>query len=86
VLLGLWARRKGWPRVGPWSLGKYGPWVSGVAVAWLGFMVVLMSLPPNGLAGVTFLATALLLAAAWFGGVRRFFKGPQALVQQRPRE
>lgn len=82
VLLGLWARRRGWPRVGPWTLGKYGPWVSGVAVAWLFFMVVLMSLPPNGLAGITFLATVLLLVLGWFGGVRRFFKGPHALVQQ----
>lgn len=81
VLLGLWARRKGWPRVGPWTLGRFGPWVSAVAVAWLGFMVVLMSLPPNGLAGLTFLATVLLLVVGWFGGVRRFFKGPHALVQ-----
>ena len=79
VLLGLWARRKGWPRVGPWTLGRFGPWVSGVAVAWLGFMVVLMSLPPNEKAGLTFGATVLLLVLAWFGGVRRFFKGPHAL-------
>lgn len=76
VLLGLLARRRGWPRVGPWTLGRWGAAVNAVAVAWVAFMVVLMSLPPNGLAGQTLLATAALLLAAWFGGVRRFFKGP----------
>lgn len=84
VLLGLWARRRGWPRVGPWTLGRFGPWVNAVAVAWLAFMVVLMSLPPNGLAGLTFGATVLLLVAGWFAGVRRFFKGPHALVAPPP--
>lgn len=78
ILLGLLARRRGWPRVGPWTLGRIGPWVSAVALVWLGFMVVLMSLPPNGLAGVTFLGTLVLLAFGWFGGVRRTFAGPRS--------
>lgn len=76
VLLALLARKKGWPRTGPWSLGKYGPVVNAIAVAWVVFMVVLMSLPPHGLAGVTLLATIALLFLAWFGGVRKIFKGP----------
>jgi amino acid transporter len=77
VLLGLLARRgPGWPRVGPWTLGRWGPAINVIAVAWIVFMVVLMSLPPNGLAGVTFLATCALLVLVWFGGLRRRFKGP----------
>lgn len=76
VFLALVARRRGWPRTGPWTLGRAGGAVNVVAVAWVLFMVVLMSLPPNQLAGYTFAATVALLAAAWFGGVRRFFKGP----------
>jgi amino acid transporter len=83
VLLGLWARRRGWPRRGPWTLGRLGPWVNAVAVAWLVFMVVLMSLPPNELAGLTFGATALLLLGGWYGGVRRFFRGPQTPLSVR---
>lgn len=39
-------------------------------------MVVVMSLPPNQLAGQTFLGTCAVLVIAWFGGVRKRFKGP----------
>lgn len=79
VLLGLLARKKGWPRVGPWTLGRWGPVVNVIAVAWVVFMVVLMSLPPNGLAGLTLSATCAVLLVAWFGGVRKIFKGPAVL-------
>jgi amino acid transporter len=78
IAVGLWARRRGWPRTGPWTLGRFGPWVNAAAIAWLAFMVALMSLPPNGLAGVTLLATITTLAVAWVGGVRRLFGGPKA--------
>lgn len=79
VVLGLLARKKGWPRVGPWTLGRFGGAVNVIAIAWIAFMVVLMSLPPNGLAGITLASTCVLLACAWFGSVRRVFKGPHAL-------
>ena len=78
VLMGLLARQKGWPRHGPWHLGRYGAWVNGVALLWVAFMLVVMSLPPNGKAGLTFLATIVLLVVAWFAGVRRRFRGPAA--------
>ncbi len=76
VLLALLARRKGWPRVGPWTLGRFGPVMNVIAVVWVVFMVVLMSLPPNGLAGITLGATCLLLLLVWFGGMRKHFRGP----------
>lgn len=79
VLLALLARRRGWPRTGPWTLGRWGAVVNVISVVWIVFMVVLMSLPPNGLAGITFLSTCALLFVAWFGGVRKFFKGPTTL-------
>lgn len=81
VLLALLARKKGWPRTGPWSLGKWGGIVNVIAVGWIVFMVVLMSLPPHGLAGITLLATIALLFLAWFGGVRRIFKGPPVALR-----
>ena len=62
--------------MGPWTLGRFGPGVNVIAVLWVIFMVVLMSLPPNGLAGITLGATCLLLLVVWFGGMRRYFKGP----------
>lgn len=76
ILMGLLARRKGWPRRGPWHLGRYSALVNAVALAWVGFMLVVMSLPPNGKAGLTFLATIAVLVTAWFGGVRKVFRGP----------
>jgi amino acid transporter len=77
VLLALLARKKGWPRVGPWTLGNKGAVINVIAVVWIAFMVVVMSLPPNGLAGITLLSTCTLLALAWYGGVRRVFTGPK---------
>jgi hypothetical protein len=40
-------------------------------------MTVLFVLPPNALAGYTFVGALLVLGAAWLGGVRRWFKGPR---------
>lgn len=77
ILLGLLARRRGWPRTGPWTLGKWGSIVNVIAILWIAFMVTLMSLPPNGLAGITLGATCVVLGIAWFGGVRLVFKGPR---------
>ena len=76
IWVGLRARKKGWPRRGPWHLGKYGSLVNGIALGWVGFMLVVMSLPPNDKAGLAFSGTLVLLVVAWFGGVRRHFKGP----------
>ena len=76
VLLALLARRKGWPRKGPWTLGRFGAVINVVAVLWIAFMVVVMSLPPNALAGKTLGATCAVLLIAWFGGIRKHFKGP----------
>lgn len=76
ILMALLARRRGWPRKGPWSLGRFGAALNVAAMGWIVFMSVLMSLPPTGEVGVTMGAMAVVLVIAWFGGVRRHFKGP----------
>jgi amino acid transporter len=81
VLCALLARRRGWPRHGPWSLGRFGGWINAVAVGWVAFMLVLLSLPPNEAAGEAFAATAVVLAIAWFAGVRTRFRGPAGLTK-----
>jgi amino acid transporter len=83
ILMGLRARRRGWPRTGPWHLGRYGALVNVIALLWVAFMLVVMSLPPNGKAGITFMAVAALLFAAWFAGVRRSFRGPSVILEAR---
>ena len=80
VLCGLVRRhRGGWPRVGPWRLGRWSTLVNAIALGWIGFMLVLMSLPPNRTAGLALVGLVALLVVAWFGGVRRHFHGPREL-------
>lgn len=76
VLVALRARRRGWPRTGPWTLGRFGAVTNVAAVVWITVMVALMSLPPTGVAGLALLALIGVLLLAWFGGVRGRFKGP----------
>lgn len=76
IAVGLWARRRGWPRRGPWTLGRWGPWVNGAAVAYVAAMLVLLTLPPNQDAGYAFAGTLAVLLAAWHLGVKRRFRGP----------
>ncbi len=80
IALGLWARRTGkWKERGPWNLGRWSTPVNLVALAWVAVMTVLMSLPPNPLAGLTLAATMAVLGLVWVFAMRRWFKGPQGL-------
>jgi amino acid transporter len=79
IAMALWARRRGWPRQGPFSVGRAGPWFNVLSLGWLTAAVVVMSLPPSGVVGLAMLLVGAALATAWFGGVRRRFKGPAAL-------
>ncbi len=76
VVLAWRARRRGLLRRGPWSLGRHGGWVNGVAVAWLACATVLMSVPPNGLAGLTLVVTLMTLGVWWKADASRRFVGP----------
>jgi hypothetical protein len=53
--------------------------VNAVAVVWVAFMLVLLSLPPNETAGMAFGVTCVVLLFAWFAGVRTRFKGPATM-------
>src|SRR5262249_29881031 len=60
--LGLWARSIGrWSRRGPWDLGRGSPWVNATALVWVAVITVLFVLPPNQLAGYTFVGCVALL-------------------------
>lgn len=76
ILVALLARRRGWPRTGPWTLGRFGPALNVLAVVWIVGMAVVMSLPPTGVVGLGMTGMVALLLVAWFAGVRRIFKGP----------
>jgi amino acid transporter len=76
IVMALRARKRGWPRVGPWTLGRFGPALNVVAVVWISSMAVLMSLPPTGVVGLGMSGMIVLLLVAWFAGVRHVFRGP----------
>jgi amino acid transporter len=78
IALGLAARAR--RRRGPWDLGRWSPATNAVALVWVVVIATIMVLPPNGLAGLTFLGCAVAIAAGWFGWMRTRFKGPPALL------
>jgi amino acid transporter len=80
IAIGLHARRHGrWTAPGPWHLGRASVAVNVVAIAWVAVVTVLFVLPPNQLAGYTFAGCLVLLAAYWFGYMRRRFSGPRGI-------
>jgi hypothetical protein len=78
VALGLRARRMGssWARNLEWSLGKYGTALNAIAVCYAAFIVVILVMPPNQLAGWTMLGTTALLGILYVALIRRKYRGP----------
>ncbi len=61
---------------GPWHLGRFSSAINFVAILWVIFLCVILSLPDNMRAGKSILAVAALLGL-WYGlRERRRFKGP----------
>ena len=53
----------------PWTLGRYGLAINLVSIAWVAFITVLFSIPPNELAGLTMLGLGAILF--YIGSFRR---------------
>ncbi|HUA87481.1 MAG TPA: amino acid permease [Bryobacteraceae bacterium] len=78
IALGLRDRLAGsdWPKFSEWSLGRFGSLLNGIAVGYSAFIVVVLMLPPNQLAGWTMLATIGVLGTFYFLVIRRSYRGP----------
>lgn len=75
---GLVAKLRGkWKEKGPFDLKGWSTFVNVVALVWVAVTTVVMSLPPNVLAGVTLLGTVGLLGLVWVFSARKWFKGPK---------
>lgn len=69
---------------GPFSLGKWYMPIGSVAVAWVAFIVVLLSFPPDqktnaremNYAAVIILAVFIFASGSWLLSARRWFVGP----------
>lgn len=83
IALGLRARRSGrWHTRGPWDLGPWSLPVNVVALAWVAVSMALFVLPPNQLAGWTFLGCTGLLTAWWLGWQKARFRPPIADLER----
>jgi amino acid transporter len=74
--LGLRAYGRTWTRMGPWDLGRWYRPLALVCVAGTVALFVIGVQPPNEKALGIVVGLAALLAAVWFGGVRKRFRGP----------
>jgi amino acid transporter len=77
VFLALRARRtNGGGGRGPWHLGRYSSIVNVIAILWVAFISVILSLPDNGRAGKTIAVVTALLALWYVLWERHRFTGP----------
>jgi hypothetical protein len=58
--------------------------VNATALGWVAVIAVLFVLPPNQLAGYTFLGCVAVLAIYWFTYMRRRFRGPRITRGREP--
>ena len=79
VALGLRARRAGsdWPSKAVWNLGRFGPTINVVAIAFAVFISFVLVMPPNQLAGETLAGLLIGLGLLYAVIARHRYKGPK---------
>ncbi len=70
------------PETAPWSLGGWGPLLNVISIAWVVFLTVIFSLPPNELVLWTMLALTVGLMFYWQVSAKRSFVGPTRADEQ----
>jgi len=74
------------PATALWSLGRWGPLINTIAIAWVAFITVIFSIPPNELVFWTMLILCFALLLYWYSYARRHFHGPTKADEQTLRE
>jgi len=57
--------------VAPWSLGRFAPFINGIAIAWVVLITIIFMLPPNQLVFWTMLGLSAFMLMWWFVSARR---------------
>jgi amino acid transporter len=78
--LGVLAHGRTWTRMGPWQLGRWYRPLAALCVAGCALLFVIGVQPPNDIALWVMGGSFVLLAALWFGYMRRHFPGPPQTV------
>jgi len=68
---------KGSDTIGPWNLGKLSNLISIIAIAWICFIIVLFTLPPNEQAGKILGGILIFFFLMWHFEARKNFPGPK---------
>lgn len=86
IALAYRARRRGqrWADDAPWSLGKAGSAINGVAIVFSLFVCAILVMPPNELAGKTLAGLTVLLCALYWAAARHRYEGPDWARRERP--
>lgn len=66
-----------WVQQAEWKLGRYGAIINGIAIVYTVAISIILLMPPNDLAGKTFLAMIVLMALVYIIHTRRSFSGPE---------
>ncbi|HXI44062.1 MAG TPA: hypothetical protein VNH83_29025, partial [Bryobacteraceae bacterium] len=66
-----------WPKAAVWNLGRFGPAVNVIAIAYAVFICIVLVMPPNQRAGETLAGLLIALAALYAFVARRRYKGPK---------
>ena len=61
---------------GPWHLGRFGSSINLVAIVWVVFITVILSIPDGMRAGKAIAGLTILLGAWWVVSERHRFRGP----------
>jgi len=69
------------PATAPWSLGKWGVPINILAVAWIVFITILFSIPPNELAGWSIIILAVFMFIYWQLDAKHRFTGPKPTAE-----
>jgi amino acid transporter len=85
VYLGWRAKRRGEAfERGPWHLGRFDKAINLIALTWVAFICVILSLPDRVRAGITISALTALLAIWYASTERKRFKGPAWSHDEKP--
>jgi amino acid transporter len=70
------------PETAPWSLKGLGTIVNVLAIAWIVFITILFSIPPNELAGWSMIILVVFMVAYWQLDAKRRFAGPKPSAEE----
>jgi amino acid transporter len=77
------AWRSGRRERGPWHLGRYSKAVNLVAIVWVAFISIILSLPDDMRAGKAVAALSILLVVLYLARERKRFLGPAFLADKK---